>query len=126
MRLLLQGKHLTVRTQLLRVLGSIQTNEDPGEASSTFSCALQFPTHTVAKDTSEADHDQASVRKRGSGNKQVVYMSSRVVFTTVVGGCFLDKEPEMKAGYSSCQEQEDSILGASRGPRVSIYDEAQG
>ena len=44
-------------------MGSIQTNEDPGKAKSTFFSALQFSAHIVAKDTSEPDHDQASVRK---------------------------------------------------------------
>lgn len=115
MRLLLQGKHLTVRTQLLWALGSIQTNADPGEASSTFSCALQFPTHTVVKDTSEADRDQASVRKRGSGNKQVVYMSSRVVLTSVVGGCF-PKNPRRKQTIHLAKNKKTTFMEPVEAP----------
>lgn len=41
-------------------------------------------------------------------------------------GRLFPKEPETKADYSSCQEQEDNIHGASWGPRVLIYKEAQG
>lgn len=39
-RLPLQGKRGTVRAHLLQMLGSIQSNEDLGEANSTFSYAL--------------------------------------------------------------------------------------
>jgi hypothetical protein len=46
-------------------LDSIQTNEDPGQASSTFSHVLKHSTYTIAMATLDIHHDGVPSRKSG-------------------------------------------------------------